>query len=1176
VDIEGDVALVGTIQDVAYLYERSNGSWALDQKLQQSQNSYSMWNMGKGVAIEAGTVLAGADRDNWQVGAVHVFDAYSAVPLGPRTIVQNGWSAEVWEPVQGSGEGRLQSYWSIGRGHAYEIELFQNDCLTPMDVEITLSKAKRAPLDAWNCDENGGNCFSSASFTEDFLEVTYSLNTSAIVSSQAWNEATWQFEVCNVMRLLNDTEYVEVEYSQVFFYEYDPRPSGCLSGEFGDPHVRTFDRLDFDCQAAGEFVMATSLEDPMFQIQERFTAIDSLSNCSQVSVSTGVAIRDTNMPTVQISTPRNNQTSLNMMADTWDANGLTQCPVDFYVDGAAKTLDEDLSQYPNLAVSRLGIHRIRVVHLDTYVSAEIRVQYSNTFGCHFFVQTFLPEAYRPGETVVGLLGTCNADRSDDWRASDGAILPVPTTVEEKLFSTAYDYCVDSWCINDEAESIFVHSASGELFGEIRQCNAPYVNEIEGLVTNPPPELAAMCQNGDQVITACVVDGLCGDEIDAQQALNDHWTIESNQQQNNPQPAPTPWPTFPPVAWCVSGEFGDPHIITFDRLGFDCQAAGEFVMVKSLDDPSFQIQERFTAVESSSNCTRASVSTGIVMQDTDMPTVQISTPRTGQTNSLNTINSCPIDIFVDGVPTALGDPIGNNVGVGWWDMGVDINNHNSQVRIQIRVETSATFGCHFLTSVFLPDTFRPAETLLGLLGTCNFDESDDWRTSDGAILPVPTTLEEKLFSTSYNYCVDNWCIHDEADSIFIYGSGESFGDIYQCDVAYANEIEDQVSNPPQALVDICGDSVVCLVDGLCGDESDAIATRMNENMIETTQENINPTPTPPTNSTSSLWDIIYLDLFTDFGASSIDELEIGYDISVDREFETILLQDNCESPIDDIGVVNLTKTTMYPKDEFHQTLVLSYDFNKTALAGSSIWNDATDQIEVCQIVRLIIPAEGPLPKMVIIEDKRVLTISFDLSAGFQIINALEAGSIEEGSGSTNVDSYLEACKCNSVQTFTCDASPLQPNEELIVCIWSVSSDIEVSSLDSMIITQASASLTVVDGDQVQIPAISSMEYVDDANGVAVLTRVPSNIFSFGQGGSLTITGGVVMKFVEDVFVRKLAPGEENLEEMSPYELQVDLSGEDASDGDVLLSNAASAVKSFAFLFLVLVSSYPMLC
>ena len=102
----------------------------------------------------------------------------------------------------------------------------------------------------------------------------------------------------------------------------------------------------------------------------------------------------------------------------------------------------------------------------------------------------------------------------------------------------------------------------------------------------------------------------------------------------------------------AGLFGDPHITTFDGLHFDCRAAGEFVMYKSLDDPSFQIQERFTAIDSSDSCTQTSVSTGVVIRDTNTPRFQISTPRNGSSFSLNSINSCPIDLYIDGVATSL--------------------------------------------------------------------------------------------------------------------------------------------------------------------------------------------------------------------------------------------------------------------------------------------------------------------------------------------------------------------------------------------------------------------------------------------------------------------------------------------------------------------------------------------
>jgi hypothetical protein len=67
---------------------------------------------------------------------------------------------------------------------------------------------------------------------------------------------------------------------------------------------------------------------------------------------------------------------------------------------------------------------------------------------------------------------------------------------------------------------------------------------------------------------------------------------------------------------------------------------------SLEDQTFKIQERFTAVDTNS-CGQASVSTGVAFRDTDKPVVQISTPRAGGTSSLNEVNGCPIDLYVDG-------------------------------------------------------------------------------------------------------------------------------------------------------------------------------------------------------------------------------------------------------------------------------------------------------------------------------------------------------------------------------------------------------------------------------------------------------------------------------------------------------------------------------------------------
>ena len=191
------------------------------------------------------------------------------------------------------------------------------------------------------------------------------------------------------------------------------------------------------------------------------------------------------------------------------------------------------------------------------------------------------------------------------------------------------------------------------------------------------------------------------------------------------------------------------------------------------------------------------------------------------------------------------------------------------------------------------------------------------------------------------------------------------------------------------------------------------------------------------------------MFADFGVNSDEEVAIIYAISVAREYESEIFEKDCETSITDIAVTLMNATRRVDRNEFHNELILVYDFNKTAIASSRIWNATTSEIEVCQVVRLFIPASGSNKKMVIEEDERVISIAFDLSAGFQLDNNLGPGTIEQGTGSTDVDSYVEACKCDSAQSFTCDTSPLVPNNELVVCIKSVSPDVEINFLDSMV-------------------------------------------------------------------------------------------------------------------------------
>ena len=75
-----------------------------------------------------------------------------------------------------------------------------------------------------------------------------------------------------------------------------------------------------------------------------------------------------------------------------------------------------------------------------------------------------------------------------------------------------------------------------------------------------------------------------------------------------------------------------------------------------------------------------------------------------------------------------------------------------------------------------------------------------------------------------------------ESLFMYGTGKSFDAISKCTTPFSNEVELAVIKEDSLdhLGNACGGSLVCLVDGLCGDIVDALSAIGNEQVITTMQ------------------------------------------------------------------------------------------------------------------------------------------------------------------------------------------------------------------------------------------------------------------------------------------------------------------------------------------------------
>lgn len=289
---------------------------------------------------------------------------------------------------------------------------------------------------------------------------------------------------------------------------------------------------------------------------------------------------------------------------------------------------------------------------------------------------------------------------------------------------------------------------------------------------------------------------------------------------SPSPSPVSSPSLRPSPSATPGRrsscYTDPHLRTFDGLTYDCQASGEFTLVTSRDR-QFEVQTRF----SGRNPT-GSVTTGVAVSFDSAPVVQVSIAVNDASPSTR-IRNCPVLLYVDGSSRDVLSGSGQN-GEVIVEASASTGRFNILytaigASVSFRVQTSVFFGCYFeAVSVFLPETFINDNTITGLLGSPNGDISDEWMKKDGSPLPAPRTVAERLFKVAYDYCIANWCIKNEAKSLFTYENGSSHASFDKCNRPYTSPPD--LSSASPALRALCGTDKACLIDGIVGDIEDA--------------------------------------------------------------------------------------------------------------------------------------------------------------------------------------------------------------------------------------------------------------------------------------------------------------------------------------------------------------------
>ena len=194
-----------------------------------------------------------------------------------------------------------------------------------------------------------------------------------------------------------------------------PPPDGGEGDSYNDPPMVSFDRLYYDFQAVGEFVLVESAsEDLIIQVRQ-----EPISETNQsVSINTAIA--------TVVDGQR----------------------VGLYFDREQPLLiDGSPTEIPSDGPLILGDGRIfRQGNIYTIVYPTGDQLVAEILGWRIDIKTFLAEG-REGE-VAGILGNNNGDRSDEIALRDGTVLSQP--VSDRQLYTEY---ANSWRIT-QAESLF--------------------------------------------------------------------------------------------------------------------------------------------------------------------------------------------------------------------------------------------------------------------------------------------------------------------------------------------------------------------------------------------------------------------------------------------------------------------------------------------------------------------------------------------------------------------------------------------------------------------------------------------------------------------------------------------------------------------------------------------------